>query len=85
MSLPSKSQPGSPSASNTTVNESAGPEPGTTLEKSGGDIVLRHSDSIKDKVDPWLVSFAPDDPDNPLVCRACPLLFFNLQASSTLL
>jgi hypothetical protein len=27
--------------------------------------------SIDDKLDPWLVSFSPDDPENPMVRCAC--------------
>ena len=31
--------------------------------------------SIDEKLDPWLVSFSPDDPENPMVrCACCPFL-----------
>jgi hypothetical protein len=49
-----------PSQASTTIEsaESANPAP---------------AQSIDEKLDPWLVSFSPDDPENPMVrCACCP-------------
>ena len=51
-----------------TVTESAAP----SAEKR--DTTVSHT--IDEKSDPWLVSFAPDDLDNPLVCSAFHLFLF---------
>ena len=58
------SSPEQPPSQASTVTESAAP----STEKT--DSVLSHD--IDEKVDPWLVSFAPGDPENPLVCSAFP-------------
>ncbi len=52
------SSPKRPSSQASTVSESAGP-PNDKRELT--------SLPTSEKNDPWLVSFAPDDPDNPLV------------------
>ena len=49
-----------PSRGSTVIESAKSTSPGQ------GDGVLPHS-SIDEKLDPWLVSFSPDDPDDPLV------------------
>ena len=60
------SSPKRPLSLASTATESAGPS-----GEKGGSALPRPMD---EKLDPWLVSFGPDDPDNPLVCGAFPLV-----------
>src|ERR1700755_1210783 len=66
-----------PSQASTTIES-----PTPTAEKDNP----APAQSIDDKLDPWLVSFAPDYPENPMVRCACWLVFttfdvFNISPS----
>lgn len=52
------------------ITEGAGPS------SKESDSVLPHS--VDEKLDPWLISFAPDDPDNPLVRALSGLIMLNV-------